>query len=518
MNLIRLQIVGEVVQLLRLIAIRWPPNVAEYFATSHIDPTSIMLPVDFTGELNGPLDDRNYSMPRVFDEYEISPFFSQNYNNESSNLLIWVPILGGGAILLKLLKKVLQQVSRKMDIPKKYDRKKAKYRYHFIKAIHQLNKLFNRVDDSTIWNLLFIFILSIYQPGNLWSLVNMRYASALLEPSTTSTRASLALGIIFFLYFLILLGLMFRILVKNMKYLIHTGGTPGDPQQEERLKKYSVLIDDFNRKKRLQILFLPISLLKSFVFVAVLALMAFSPIAQITLLWGLSTAFVLYLIIYQPLKVKWMRNMTLLIELLTYGCVTLALIFGIIERCADLDAVTLDEMGFVFLILTIGSTLGGVVLSLIQVLQLIKDIYQYLKSRRTNKNRVQPITPSALSELQITAFCPTPTIETREAKFQGKVIDPSVVSLQSDPSSTTKIGDSFEDDKILASIGKLSSASFKKEAKEQLMKELREWWNSARLALNTDTNDLDRKAREENTKDSTHNFIVDEKLSNIPQY
>ena len=206
MSLIRLQIVGETVQLLRLVAIRWPPNVAEYFATSHIDPTQIILPIDFTRELNGQLDDRNYSMPRVFDEYEISPFFTQNYNNELSNLLLLVPILGGGATVSTLLKKVLNKTTSKMNIPKKYDRKK-KYRYYFIKAIQQLNKLLNRVDDSTIWNLLFIFILSIYQPGNLWSLLNMRYASALLEPPTTSTRASLAVGIIFFLFFLIILML-----------------------------------------------------------------------------------------------------------------------------------------------------------------------------------------------------------------------------------------------------------------------------------------------------------------------
>ena len=273
------------------------------------------------------------------------------------------------------------------------------------------------------------------------------------------------------------------------------------------MKRYSVLINDFNCKKRLQILYLPVSLLKSFVFVAVLAFMAFSPMTQITLLWGLSTAFVLYLIIYQPLKERWMRITTLLIELLTYGCVTLAFIFGIIERCADLDAVTLDEMGFVFLILTIGSTFGGVALTLIQVLRLIKDIYQYLKNRRANRNRVQPIASSTLSDLQITTFCPSPTIETRSAKFQGKVIDISVVTLQSDNSPVTKIGDSFEDDKILASIGKLSSASFKKEAKEQLMKELRVWWNSARLALNTGMNGFDQNTREENTKDSTKTFI-----------
>lgn len=76
-SLIRLQIMGELVQLLRFISIKWPPNVAQYFITSHIDPSSMVLPVDFMRKLNGPLDDRNYSMLRVFHEYETSPFFTR---------------------------------------------------------------------------------------------------------------------------------------------------------------------------------------------------------------------------------------------------------------------------------------------------------------------------------------------------------------------------------------------------------------------------------------------------------
>ena len=477
MSLIQLQIVGEIVQLLRLVAIRWPPNVAEYFATSHIDPNSIMLPVDFTGQLNGQLDNRNYSIPRVFDEYEIPPFFSQNYNNELSNLLLWVPILGGCGILIPLLKKVLKNVASKMDIPKKYDRKKKKYHDHFIRLIHKLHQLINRIDDSTIRNFLFLLILSVYQPGNLWSLLNMKYASALLEPPTTSTQASLALGIIFFLFFLALLGVVSRILLKNMKYLVATEGTPEDPQQEERLKRYSILIEDFNRKKRAQILFLPISLLKSFLFVAVISLMAFSPMTQMALLWGLSTAFVLYLVIYQPLKVRWMRNMTLFIELLTYGCVTLGFVFGVIERVVDLDAVTLDEMGLIFLVLTIGSTLGGIVLSLIQFLQLIRDIYQYLKNRRAQKNCVYPITPS---EPQTAIICLTPTTETREKMNEDKV--------QRNSASTSQIKEPSEFEKLMSSIENVSPTFFEKGPKQkQLLEDLKEWWNSTQNLLSSET-------------------------------
>ena len=94
MSLIRMQIVGEVVQLLRFINIRWPPNVKEYFASSHIDPTSIIIPVDFTRKLNDPLDDRNYSMPRVFEEYKPHPssarIIAMKCRTYYSGLLFWV--------------------------------------------------------------------------------------------------------------------------------------------------------------------------------------------------------------------------------------------------------------------------------------------------------------------------------------------------------------------------------------------------------------------------------------------
>ena len=416
-----------------------------------------------------------------------------------SNLLLWASILGGGSILISLLKKVLNKVTSKMSIPKKYEQKK--YRSYLIKILHKLNQLISQIEDSTLWNFLLMFILSIYQPGFLWSLLNMKYASALLEPSTTSTQASLALGIMFFLFFLTLLGLVSSVLLKNMKFLIQSGGISPNPQQQERLKKYDVLIEDFHRKKRLQILFLPISLLKSFVFVAVLALMAFSPMAQIVVIWGLSTAFVLYLVISQPLKVRWMRIMTLLIELLTYGCVTLAFVFGLIERFADVDPRTSNEMGFVFLILTIASTLAGGLLSLIQILFVIKGIYQYLKDRRANQNRVHPIT---LTEPQIISICSTP--------IRGKLIeestDRSSAALWNNSPPSAQIEDLSKYNDMFAGLKNLSLGSFEKGTrKKQLLEDLKEWWDSYSSTVNIDADDLNQKTPGENTKCSADNLV-----------
>ena len=507
LSLLRLQLVGEIVQLLRFVGIRWPPNVAEYFATSNIDPSSMLLPVDFVGELNDQLEDRNYSMPRVFEEYETSPFFTLNYNSEMSNLLIWVPTLLGCALLFYFMKKGLKKLVN-IDFSKITGRKgKKKYLNLFFTLVQKSNQLLNRTDDSILWNFLIMFILSIYQSGCLWSLLNMRYASALLEPQTSSTRASLALGIIFFLFFLALFAWVSIILIKNMKYLIQTGEFTED-SQEERCKRYNVLFEDCNRKKRIQIFFVPISLLRGFLFVAVLALMTFSPITQITLSWIIHTAFIVYFIIYQPLKVRWMRIMTLLIEALAYGCVTLAFILGIIDQCIDLDATTANEIGFIFLLLTIGSTIAGGVLSLIQIVLLIRDIYQYIKNLIARKRQVHP-TP--LSEIHSVASFPSPNVETREKLIEGRIIESSERSFMSisSPPSMSKIKDVSEDDKIFAYLGKLSPADFEKGGtkEKQILEALREWWTSKRPAATSDANEVDLKTLEDSAKDSAHNFI-----------
>ena len=73
LSLLRLQIVGEVLQLMRFIVIRWPPNIAQYFATSSIDPASMVVLIDLIAELNHHLDDRNYSMPRIFKNMKHHP-------------------------------------------------------------------------------------------------------------------------------------------------------------------------------------------------------------------------------------------------------------------------------------------------------------------------------------------------------------------------------------------------------------------------------------------------------------
>ena len=152
LSLVRLQIVGGLIQIMRFIDIRWPPNVADYYSTSHIDPTSIMLPIDFITEWNDPWADRNYSLPRVFEEYETPLFFSDNYSNEMSNLMLWISIIGSSVLLFHLLKRFLKKMTNKLELPKTNARKKLLDNY--IPLIHKLNQQMNRTDDSILWNFL----------------------------------------------------------------------------------------------------------------------------------------------------------------------------------------------------------------------------------------------------------------------------------------------------------------------------------------------------------------------------
>lgn len=72
---------------------------------------------------------------------------------------------------------------------------------------------------------------------------------------------------------------------------------------------------------------------------------------------------------------------------------------------------------------------------------------------------------------------------------------------------------------MFADLRKLSPVIFfEKGAKEnQLLEDLREWWDSYSLALNTDSDDLVLKTKEENAKDSTDNLLERVKKSYYSQ-
>ena len=151
-----MQIVGESVQLMRFFDIRWPPKVNEFFATSTIDPSSIVLPIDFLPQWNQNLENRNSSFPRVFVGYEVGPFFTENYNYEMSNLTILFPAVVCSSLLINLIKRKLQGITRNMKKPKTKARRR--FREHFIIFIQSFSRLMNRIDDAILWHFAFIFV------------------------------------------------------------------------------------------------------------------------------------------------------------------------------------------------------------------------------------------------------------------------------------------------------------------------------------------------------------------------
>ena len=105
------------------------------------------------------------------------------------------------------------------------------------------------------------------------------------------------------------------------------------------------------------------------------------------------------------------------------------------------------------------------------------------------------MTISALSELQILAFDPTPSIEMRENKFKDKVIEASETLLKSNPLSPPKSKDLSEDEKMFVALRKLSPTFFERWPKgKQRYLDLKEWWNSVRSEVSTDTIDAQETA------------------------
>ena len=383
MGLIRLQMVGDIVQLMRFIDIRWPPNVVNYFETSHIDPNSMVIPFDFMPAWNEQLEDRNYSMPRIFESYETSPFITMNYNNEISNLIVWAAVAIIGVLLIVILKKVLRNLTERMPIPKTNAHGKCKYSY--IRTIHKIVRFMNRREESTLWSLFLMFVLSIFMPGNMWALLNIRYSSTLNEPSTVYTSATLAIAIVFLCFYPLLGILITMVLWRQLQYLLNVK----ESLRPSHLKKYRCLFEDFECQKRIQILYVPISLARSLIMVMTVSLLCSYGSVQIILLWTTDLAFIVYLIVYHPLKERWVRRITLVIELLVFGCISMGFIFNFLD---GVDAVTLDELGFAFLALSMASTFAGILISLLQVLEIVKQVYGFLKEKIKNRrNEVYPI-------------------------------------------------------------------------------------------------------------------------------
>ena len=117
LGLVRMEIVGETIQLLRFIDIQWSPNVLQFFTATRIDPSSIVLPIDFTVEWNNNLNNRNVTLPRVFDEYEYQQFLTENYNNEISNLMLLIPIVILSTLVINLLKRRFKKTAKREQPP-----------------------------------------------------------------------------------------------------------------------------------------------------------------------------------------------------------------------------------------------------------------------------------------------------------------------------------------------------------------------------------------------------------------
>ena len=483
-SLVRLQMISETVQIMRFIDIHWPPNVAQMFATSTLDPTSIVIYVDFITPWENQLNSRNYTIPRNFDSYEISPFLAENYNNELSNLFMWIPFVTIGSLIFNLSKRKLRNLTNNLRMPKTNSKKKLCD--HFIIAIHKLSRLLNQTDDSILWNLLLMFVLSIFQSGVLWSLLNIRYSSTLVETSTSATNASLAIAVTFLVVYLIFAIMVFKFIANNLKYLLRTE----EHLRPLRLRRFRILFEDFDCQKSIRIFFVPISLVRSLILATTISLMAGYPILQLSLFWSANTAFILYLTVCQPLKEKWMRRMTFIMEVLVFGCVTFALILGIVENFTTIDPTTLDETGFLYISFSIGSTFFGCILSLIQILQLIKAVYRYLKDLRKNRNEVYPITILEFHTKTdiISPDTISPDTPNTPDTLQNEPFNSTSNSLRRKRKKQKGTSDSeTRDIEIFEDIKKFKLDFIRKTSKgKQTFEAMKEWWESIRIDVNHD--------------------------------
>ena len=467
LSLVRMQVVGESVQLMRFFDIRWPPNVNQFFTESHIDPTSIILPINFLSQWNSNFEDTNTSMPRTYEEYEVTPFFTENFSNEISNLMLLLPIVVFGSLTINILKKGLQSLTRNMKTPKTNARKTL--REYYIVIMQSFSRLMNRIDDSILWNFNLIFFLSIFQPGIYWSLLNIRYSNSLLEPPTFHTNGALVIGIVDLVFNLLLATYVCKVIFSNIHYVLQTK----ESLRPLHLKKYSNLFDDFDNNKRLQLLYVPLSLLRSFLFSTITALMNDYPFGQILSVWIITFVFILYMIIMRPLKDRWARRITIGVEIFAFGCMTFGLIFAIVAHFVEIDPTTLNEIGFAFITLSICSTFSGMILSLIQVMSLIKLIYVYVKARVKRRNEVRPLS----------------LVEIQSAEALGK--EGMVRMRPRGDTARDASKPAIDDVNLIKKIGNLSPEIIEQTPEgKQILETLRAWWRGSGLDMENETEDV----------------------------
>ena len=454
-SLIRMQIIGEIVQMLRFIEILWPPNVQVLFAETKYNPTNIEIKIDLITSWNQNLEDFNSSMPRVFEEYEVDAFFTQNFNYELSNFLVVIFITIPAAIVFGFSRKLMQKLTNKLKPPK--TNAKKGWREHAIVFLHALSRLLNRVEIPALLNFTLFFILSIYQPGSIWSLVNINYYSTLLDPPTSYTKATFVFAIICIIMLLLLTALVFYAVISNFKYVIKNSLRPS------HTKPYQTLFNDFNNKNKWQLLFVPFSLVRSLVYAITITFLNSYPLAQIIIICSVTGIFVLYYIVKKPLKHKWTNRFTLVMELFGFGCMTIGVVLGLSDKYFEIDPTTRNEIGYAFITFTMTSTLAGGLLTLIQVLELIVLIYRYIRDKRRQRLQVKPVNLEELHQ----------TTET-QIVFRRKTSPKSELKM----SISTNPLDRFEKlDNSIKHFGSLSAQTIAQSPQGlQILEDLEKWY------------------------------------------
>ena len=185
-----------------------------------------------------------------------------------------------------------------------------------------------------------------------------------------------------------------------------------------------------------------------------------------------------------PLREKWVRRLTLGVELGAFACISFGLVFAVAETYVSIDPTTLDELGFLFIISSSISTIFGGIISAMQITGLIIELIRYLRKLKKRRTAVIPFTdasPISLSE----------NYKNLELKLKhiDSVSDTEKTSLgMSDafPLSMKRL-DSGVEERAMKKIGILSPRDLAKTPQgTDLLGKIKEWWKASGQDLETD--------------------------------
>ena len=360
-TLMAFRLITDLIQILQFLDINWPANVMDLFQLSYIDPSNLCIPTCF---FPSPPSNQlpNMTLSSVLASQQISPLYMSNNCQILSTSII--------GIVITLLFNLILKFERPKIIPQK------------------LANVGAVIDKMLAWNVIMQVFISNYPLFFGYSLLQFYYTN--FDTLYTTAGSLCAIGSCAYCTFFIMKTL--RLAWKYSKECKH------ENFEADKYHRVACLFEGMRKEKRIQIFFIPLSLLRIWLVVVIVMTLSEYPWYCITIILLIQTSFLLYLMRYCPLESKFEYLCNVAAEALLLGAFACAMAVNI-NTAIDGDEDSMNEIGFIFVSINFAVSIVTMLIVAKQLFELAiwgfkkaKSGYQKAKSwYQTRKHKVMPI-------------------------------------------------------------------------------------------------------------------------------